>query len=440
MKVNPMEKNRKRMNWWPASFAAAVLAVIGTAANAQDFRTFAGSNERTGRSTLQPSTAVAETVWGNAGRGFLRWWDPIFEDGATLDNGEVGTGVGLGIWNNPAPLGGTIVLAAGYQQTTTGTAPYLHATTSATGGNAGADPSIGSTAVYNWQLTVTPSSEYTIEVNLPVGPTNVSPFGVTDMRFTPHWQLYSVTDANGTRFFWADLRTNGGGFAELGDGTIFTSTAGGVITVSLYNVCRRNDFGTLLDPTDLPGTDIVYADAVQAVNRTPRGVGSYSAPPVVGQLVQGRIDGQPTVFNQRVVTARNEDVFVGSLGQEVRFGTLTSFTHNGAVVDGAAPLRRNMVWSWPALRPNDLSEAESDRYAVERQNWITGGPNANFPRNLIFRQADNQSSGTNVGALFANANTFNSVGPDYLTTPSVTGAATSFVEWAPAATEGRYFV
>jgi hypothetical protein len=84
MKVNPMDMNHKRKNWLPRTLVATVLVAAFGILNAQDFRTFAGSNERTGRSTLQASTAVAETVWGNAGRGFLRWWDPIFEDGAFL--------------------------------------------------------------------------------------------------------------------------------------------------------------------------------------------------------------------------------------------------------------------------------------------------------------------------------------------------------------------
>ncbi|MFM9872081.1 MAG: PQQ-binding-like beta-propeller repeat protein [Fimbriimonadaceae bacterium] len=431
--------NRKPKNWLPRTLVAIALVAAFGISSAQDFRTFGGSNERTGRSTLQASTAVPETTWGNAGRGFLRWWDPIFDNGALLNNGDVGTAPGLGVWSDPTPAGGAFVLASNYIDSAVN-APYLYSVTSATGGNDGPNPSLGSTAAFSWTFnTLSANSEYSIEVNLPSGPTNINPLGVPDLRFTPHYQLYSVTDVAGTTYHWLDMRSQGGGFASVGNGQIFTSTAGGVITVTLFNVCRRNDFGTLIDSSDQPGIDIVYADAVQMVNKSPRGVANYVASPVVGQLLQPRLDAQPTVFDQRVVTARNEDVFVGSLNKQVRFGVLTSFTHNGAVVDAGAPLRRNMVWSWPSVRPFDLTTLESNRYALDRQAWITGGPNSNYPRNLVFRQADNLSAATAVGAGFANAIVFNSVGPDYLIAPAVLVAST-FATFAPEALPGRYFI
>jgi len=434
-----MENNRTRKNWLPRTLVATVLVAAFGILNAQDFRTFAGSNERTGRSTLQASTIDPETTWGNAGRGFLRWWDPIFEEGATLDNGNAGTTPSLGVWSDPAPVGGNVNLASGFIDGITDP-PYLFSATSPTGGNDGPTPSAGATSAYTWQFTsLLPNAEYAIEVNLPVGPTNINPLGAPDLRFTPHYQLYSITDAVGTEFHWLDMRTQGGGFASINNGQLFTATGGGVISITLYNVCRRNDFGTLIDSTDIPGTDVVYADAIRAVNSSPLGVGSYTASPIVGQLLQPRLDAQPTVFDQRVVTARNENVFVGSINKAIRFGILSSFTHNGAVVDAGAPLRRNMVWSWPAVRPFDLSQLESNRYAVERQAWMTGGPNANYPRNLVFRQADNLSAATTVGVGFANANTFNSIGPDYLIAPAA-NVATTFVDFAPEALPGKYFI
>ncbi|MBL8068319.1 MAG: PQQ-binding-like beta-propeller repeat protein [Armatimonadetes bacterium] len=440
MKANPMQTNRNKNKGWQAIALAALFAVTAATAYAQDFRTFGGSNERAGRSTLQASTAVPETTWGNGGRGFLRWWDPIFQDGAQIDNPDPAAGATLGAWLDPATAGGNLILAGAFIQNAAGATPYVYSVTSATGGNDGPNPSIGATAAFTWNFTLTPGNEYTVDVNLPIGPTNINPLGAPDLRFTPHYQLYSVTDATGTNYYWADMRIDAGGFANLGNNRHFIADAGGAITVTVYNVCRRNDFGTLVDGTDQPGFDIVYADAAQATNQSPQGVGSYTASPVVGQLLQPRIDAQPTVFDQRVVTARNEEVFVGSLNKQTRFGVITSFTHNGAVVNVAQPLRRNMVWSWPAVRPFDLGQAESDRYAVERQNWITGGPNAAYPRNLVFRQADNYSSGTVVGGLFLPSNAFNSIGPDHLLTPVISTAATSWVDWTPAAKPGKYFV
>lgn len=435
-----MELNRNRNKGWQAIALAAVFAVTAATATAQDFRTFSGSNERTGRATLQASTAVPETTWGNAGRGFLRWWDPIFQDGLELDNPDVGAGPTLGAWQSPVVAGGNLQLASFFIQNAAGAAPYAYAVTSATGGNDGPNPSLGSSAIFQWQFTLTPGNEYTVDVNLPIGPTNVNPLGAPDLRFTPHYQLYSVTDAAGTSYYWADMRVQGGGYANLGNGQRFTATAGGLITVNVYNVCRRNDFGTLVDSSDQPGNDIVYADAARVTNQSPTAIGRYDASPVVGQLIQPRIDGNPTVFNQRVVTARNEDVFVGALNKLTRFGVITSFTHNGAVVDAGEPLRRNMVWSWPAVRAFNLSQSENDRYAIERQNWISGGPNPAYPRNLVFRQADNYSSGTVVGGLFTASTLFNSIGPDHLLTPVISTAATSWVDWTPAAKAGKYFV
>jgi hypothetical protein len=409
-------------------------------ASAQDYRTQGGNAQRTGRATVQPSTVVAETVWNNAGRGFLRWWDPIFQTGNDLDNDEVGASTTLGTWTDPTVGGAGVQLASSFIQETLGVPPYRYAVTSVTGGNDGPDPSLGSTAVYQYQIGgLTGGEFYEIEVNLPIGTTNVNPGGAPDLRFTPHYQLYRITDGSGSYFRWVDMRLNAGGFASIGDGELFEASLLGTITVEVFNVCRRNDFGTLIDNTDIPGTDIIYADAVRAIGRSASGVGSYTASPVVGQLTQGRIDGQPVVFNQRVVSARNEDTFVGSLNKEVRFGVLSSFTHNGAVVNVAQPLRRNMVWSWPAVRPLDLTTTESDRYAVDRQNWIAGGVNPAFPRHLVFRQADNLSSTTNIGALFNNSTTFASVGPNHLLTPAV-NAVTSFVDWEPVALPGQYFI
>lgn len=443
-----MEKSSKRRRNLSATGALALVAVIGGIAYAQDFRTFAGTNERAGRSTPQATTIDPETVWGNAGRGFLRWWDPIFELGQEIDNDEVGTSVQLGAFINPVAGGPDFSLAGGYLQDTIGTPPYRYAVTSPTGGNAGADPSLGATAIYQWQFTGLGSAqEYAVEVNLPVGSTDIDPSLADDFRFTPAFQLYSVTNETETQFFWVNMRTQGGSFARLGDSSTppFLSVAVpspgnplGSLTVRLYNVCRRNDFGTLIDPTDLPGQDIVYADTVKVVGQGATS-GTYVASPVVGQLIQPRLDGNPTVFNQRVVSARNETVFAGGLNKEVRFGSLTSFTHNGAVVDPAEPLRRNMVWSWPALRPNDLSEAERDRYAVDREAWITGGVNAAYPRNLVFRQADNLSAGTSIGAGFVDGFALSRIGPSYASIPATVGP-TSFVEWEPVADPGFYFI
>lgn len=418
--------------------------VLGTvAAYGQDYRSFQSTENRVGRATIQPTTGVAETVWNNAGRGFLRWWDPIFDSDITVDNDAVTTvPAPLASWIDPAPVGlptPNIYLASGYYTTLLVAPPYRVAVTSTVGGNEG-NPTLGATASYQHTIAgLVPGETYEIQVNLPIGPTNITPGGATDLRFTPHYQLYRVNDANGNDDQWVDLLVNGGGWATVANGKRYVCPASGQISVTLYNVVQRNSFGTQIDPQDNPGFDVVIADAVRAVAKGVEADGSYTASPVVGQLTQTPYLGGLPVFNQRVVAARNEFPFFGSLNREVRFGEVTSFTHNGAPVNPLPqPLRRNMVWSWPAVRPNDLSQAEKDRYAVERQNWAMGGP-ANYPRHATFRQADDLSSSTTVGGLFAPTNVFNHIGPTYLETPVVAVNA-SFVNWQPPALPGNYFI
>lgn len=445
MKEPRVEKTRLNRDRIGLGLLIAVAAILAVPAFAQDFRSAKGTNERTGRASIQPTTVATENVWNNAGRAFLRWWDPIFETGNQIDNPSLNANILAGTWDNPAPFGAGVnaVLAAGYVINSATEAPYLFSVTTPAGGVADPDPSAGATAAFVWNINgLVPGSEYSIEVNVPSGPTNVTPLGATDLRFTPHYQLYSVESASGTEFHWLDLFASAGGFAELANGQAFDAMVAGNIRVTLYNVVRKNDFGTQIDPLDQPGTDIVYADAVQAVSRSPRGVANSVATPVVGQLTQPALDAPAMgiLSDQRVISSRNEDAFIGALNKEIRVGTVTSFTHNGEIVDPIQPLRRNMVWSWPALRPLDLSQAEADRYAVDRQNYILGAPNSNYPRHLVFRQADNLSAGTTIGAGFIDDTTFNSRGPNYTITPAVL-VTSSFVHWNPVAVfDQRYFI
>ncbi|MDK3156933.1 PQQ-binding-like beta-propeller repeat protein [Kamptonema cortianum] len=421
----------------------ALACLFTGSAVAQDYRTLQGTNLRDGRATVQPSTAVAENVWNNAGRGFLRWWDPIFESGTTIDNDEPGTfDVPAGTWINPAPgglLSPSIVLASFYIQSVAGVPPYRTAVTATTGGLA-SNPTAGSTATYEWRLGgLIAGDAYAVEVNLPIGPTNIVPAGPPDIRFPCRYQLYEVIDANGSTAHWVDLNAEGGGWARINGTNTFTADGAGQIRVILHNVVRKNDFGTPIEPTDAPGVDLVYADTAQAIGSVNTIAGAYQASPVVGQLTQTPFIGGPIQFNQRVVTARNETAYVSTIDKDLSIGVVTSFTHNGQLVNGATPLRRNMVWSWPAVRPFDFAQSTVDNYVVERQNWIMGAPNSNYPRYEILRQSDNLTGTTTLSGPFVAANTFNSVGPDYLTTPA-SSTLGGDVTWRPNALDGNYFI
>lgn len=429
-----------RDTWTLLGFVALGFA-LAVPAWAQDYRTKSGDNSRTGRGTVQATTVVAETVWNNAGRGFLRWWDPIFEAGSEVDNGDAGT-VAFGGWIDPAPPGASSIgLAAGFISDASNEPPYFAAVTSTSGGF-GTDPSLGSTARYEWQIgSLIPGSEYEVEVNIPIGPTNITPGSLTtDNRFLPRFQLFRVTDATGSRFFWVDTVNSAGGWAPVDVSLRFRATAAGRIDVETFNVVRRNEFGTVLDPNDAPGVDVVYADAVRAVSRGPRGQAEAQASPVVARLVNAPFLGGPIQFAQRVVSARNEEVLLSSQNRRFSLGVVSSFTHNGAVVDPTTPLRRNMAWSWPGVRPFDLSTGESQRYALEREAWLEGAPNSNFPRWRVFRQADNLSAATTLTGSFGTSSGLDSVGPNYAQAPASAVVGGS-VQWRPTARTGQdYFI
>jgi len=424
--------------------AGCVLLGISLAvpAWAQDFRTAKGNNDRTGRAVIQPTTAALETTWNNAGRGFLRWWDPIFQDGSQMDNDGANAGILTGTWIDPSPTGlanPNLFLATPFESSGT-EPPYRVAVTSTVGGNEG-NPTAGATASYEWVVAgLIPGEPYSIEVSSPAGPTNINPAGPgIDLRFPTRYHLFEVVHALGVDTQWLDRNESIGGFSGLNPGVTYNADALGEIRIRLYNTVRRDSFGSLVDPLDRPGQDVVYADAVRAVSTAPSRAGSYQATPVVGQLVNNQPSGGAAVFNQRVVAARNESVFVGAVDRQMEIGVITSLAHNGAFVDAGNPLRRNMVFSYPARRPYNLTVAESSRYADELETWITSAPNANFPRHLVFRKADNLSGATTVGASFLPDNTFNSEGPNYLIAPANTVVG-GFVHWRPAAAPNNYFI
>ena len=430
---------------------AAAMALVGAVA-AQEWRTFQGDPSRQGRSTPEPTQVLPETSWNNVGRAFLRWWDPIFQEGGTIDNDRIAQTSSTGTWIDPFPAGlvnpNPPRLASFYILNNFLDPWYRVAVTSTSTASTVTNPTAGATAVYTWRIEgLQPGAEYTVEANILAGSTNIQPdagVGPVDIRFQARYFVYEITDNNGTNTVIVDTFTQPGGFANLGQRTNnspITFVAGngptnnGQITVRLYNTIVRDNFGNPLDTTAQPGNDVVYADAVRAVGNTVRD-GRYVASPVVGQLQNAAPVVPSTVSNRRVYAARNETATVGATGRTYNIGALSSFIYNGGLANVAQPLRRNMVWSWPAARPNDLTLAESDRYAADRQAWLTGGPAA-APRTQHRVQLDNLSAGTSFSGTFATGNTFTGVGPNYLAAPA-SAAATGNVIWRGDLPEGRY--
>ncbi|MBX3111872.1 MAG: PQQ-binding-like beta-propeller repeat protein [Fimbriimonadaceae bacterium] len=426
--------------------ATALLAIF---AGAQDFRTHRGGAQRTGKATVQTGTVVAETVWNNAGRGFLRWWDPIFSLGGVVDNDAPNTVESPPLsWVNPAPIAAGndfIDLATGYYQTDVLHAPYRWATTVAQPLNS-TDARTGATTTYRWTITgLIPGAEYAVSASVPVGGTNTVPTtpvsGANPLHYGQRYYVFDIVDANGTDVRIVDS-TVGGSFVRFGEAEtkLYTADALGQIAVRLYNTVPRGTDGQFLDPGANPVNQLVYADAVRA-EASGSLTGGYVASPVVGELLNAPYIGGPTVFPQRVVSARNEPVTVGSLGQTFTVGEVTSFTHNGEVVDAFAPLRRNMVWSWPGRRPNDVSTAEKERFATELADWIVG-PSTADTRAQVRRVVDDLNPLTSASGNFIQGIdlSYSPLGSTYQTSP-VSASVTGGVRFkADEFADGTYYI
>lgn len=431
----------KDMKSWRNLYRVAGLAVlagsVAAIALAQDFRQERSNGERWSYGTQQATTVVPRTTWDNAGRAFLRWWDPLFELGNEIDNDTPFTTVPTGAWNDPIlPVTYFTELASGYFQAILTNPPYRFATLVTT--NTFNNQTGGATAVYQWNINgLVPNQDYELYVNIPIGPTAIPDGAAPNTRylFGQRYYVYNIIDDNPLTPVEdiVDSSFAGGGYAPLGNGgnisTVrYRANALGVISIQLYNTVPRAAQGGFMDPLASPNDETVYADAVKAVASTPTRAGTYSASPIVGQLLNLPAGGPGAApFDQRVVSARNENLIVD--GNEYNLGVLTSFIHNGALAVGGQPERRNMVWSWPARRPFDISTAEDDRYAADRAAWINGGAASN-PRTTVRRVYDNLQSGVIASGPFVSANVapftgFN--GPDYLLSPVELVAATGGV-------------
>lgn len=431
-----------------AALAISVLA-LGQAAVAQDYTTFQGNNQRTGRATLSPSTPALTppNVYSNPGRSFIRWWDPVQQLRTTVDTADASTVA------NPAaswsyPSAGTTPFAFNFLQTVVGFPAYGYTTTvpALDFSNPTAQAS-GTLATYdfNFQL-LTPGQEYEVYLNVPLGPTDVDPLpGASTEMFPQRYLVVQVSGVVGGPYVEViDTFASGGAFVQFGStsltNTVFTVDAGGTITVTVFNTTPKAPNGSFLDPFANPGNELVYADAAMIVGQA-GGAGVYTASPVVGELTSTPPIGGAVQFPIRVSSARNEDSFIGALNRQASVGVLTSYTYNGVnVFDPTGLGRKNMVWSWPFKRPHGNTIAEIARAASDKQTWVLG-PNAANSRAFQRIQVDNLNGGTTSSGFFGFANTLNNhIGEDYLEAPAVLGPALSAVTWAPSLPDGRYFL
>jgi len=420
-----------------AAFAMSALLLVV----AQDYNTHRGRNDRVGRHT-------ANQLTNNPGRAALRWWDPLKQLRLIVDNWEPAA-----IGNPPAnwkvPTGETVEAFYFYNQAI-GQPNYAYCfTTPSLSYEQPTVPATGTASTFTWTFGAIPASQqYELQVNIPIGPTDDDP-GVNQTLVYPQrfyvFQVSGVVNAANPGqpvTVLVDTYAQGGGMVKLSpDDTnpdaLWVADNTGFINVRLFNTIPRDGQGNLTDPR--PNT-VVYADAAFAI-RASNTIGSYVASPVVGQL-----NVAPTgPYPWRVVAGRNEpfSVQVGSLVNNYNLGNVTSYRHDGYRID---PLddgtgQRNMVWNWPARRPFADTDAEKNRYSLEKRDWILGVGTATPPsRANVVIDKDNLSSnvvatgGWTVTPAVAGSNK----GLDYLTVSG--GTVGAHVDWSPTLNDGSYWI
>ena len=444
----------------------ALMGVVGVGAFvafAQDFKGFRSTSARSGLPTVSSSTPGTSTPvdYNDAGRAFLRWWNPTRTVRTNLDNDQTYPAVGsspggvtsqnpVASWSDPASLS-LPILAFNYFQATGISQPYrltkAVAQTAAT-----TDPRSGATRVYSWTFTdLVPGEGYRVSLSIPLGPTQASIGSINAGDYPQRFYVADVQgDVSGTDVEVIDTFSVGGGFVRLGNegqstDKVFVPTAAGTLTINLYNTVPRNSQGTFLDPDALPGIQWVYADAAR-LEQVATTTGGMTAQPITMEL-DGTTAPAPSAQKHRTMAARNETLNSGRLSRQVGIGSLSSYLYNGATADPGEPARLNLAWSWPVARARNNSAGESTRYAVERENWIFGPVAGNERHTFRSQQDNNFSQVTTAGGGFvssADAVSAGFFGGDYLLASAVNGAtaasATAEVRYEANVPNGNYRV
>lgn len=420
-------------------------ALLAAAAWPQTFPFFQGSSGRVGH---HDGTLATE----HPDRAFLRWWDPLLRLSQTTDNWEAGaTPIPGSAWF--APAGETEAFDYWEDNLTAfpPNVPYVWARpipSDVNGNYWDPEPGNPNFAAFAWTFSgLQAGDEYAVSVNLPVGPTDIDANPGQQLVYQAQYHVYEIigavnADNPGQPIYQrVDTFAVGSGWVRLGnDGNetqrVFTVAPGfTTITVRLLNTIPRDNQGNLTDDR----TDIaVYADAAR-LTRAEGNTGRYVASPVVNQLQAA------DPFPWRVVSAKQEDysAVFGGENKDYAFPNVTSFTHNGYAID---PLNiealRNIVWSWPARRPQALTQAEEDRFATEKLEWLQGigrYPSAN-PRYNVNIDVDNLNGRVQPsGGWLLEAVAPDLRGENYFTL-SATGGATERVTYRPVLNDGRYAV
>lgn len=377
------------------TLVAAALVAGATAAWAQDFKTFKGTNQRVGRNDLAATSGP--------GRALLRWWHPNAADPATgfvlIRNNTAPNPwtVTTGPWTAPSaaeeanlvftPPPVDRVPPDPLEDAATGYAPdpgYLYSPTIPSA--VGSDPTIPQNALdplatFTWRVEPAdpinriPQS-YALYVWLPSGPTDVDPGPGVSLSYPQRYFVYEILYGTGQRWIEVvDTFVSGGGWVRLGNGGAqtlqrFPYDGANPILVRLYNTVPRDAFGAL---TDNPGATLVYADGVKAEPQS----GTYAATPIVGLH-----NGAPI----STIAARNEQSEGVREGESVTItkGVVTSYEHDTG----------NVRWTFSPLDESEFSVQQDNNAA-----GVTASP-AWIPETLApnFR-GTNYHAAPIVGAL-----------------------------------------
>lgn len=426
--------------------AVTFLGTMVLIATAQDYPTFSGNPNRDGLPVDANAGAFAPNVYNNSGRNFLRWWDPVNTIALTLDNDETsvtGRNIVQGTWTDatPAPT-----VAFNYYQRVLGVPIYRYSGLSRSQ-NAD-DQTIGATAAYSFRFDgLNSANSYETYLNLPVGPTDVGN-GTVDLRFPQKYWVVRISDVQGgpvTEVIDYDL--NFGGFVRLGNSGQTTSRTfqpvANRITVTVYNTAPINGNGTFLDPRltqdpSLLGRQLVYADGARLVTQARSGTANYRATPIVHKLQAPPIGGGAEPYLYRTVASRNEEAVIGDVNRKYNFGITTSYNYHGISIPSAFNLRLNKIWDWPIRRPYDNSDAEFNRFGLDKRNWVLAA-NKNRADQQI--QLDDLNGGVTATANFLSSGGGpNNIGPTFLVATAISQDPTEEARFATNLPAGKYFV
>lgn len=420
----------KWCHWIRPTLTLGALA-LALGAVAQVFPGFQGNNQRVGRHDADPRL-------NNPDRGFLRWWDPLFQLSETIDNWQTAETTLLGTWTAPpdAEIGQPFIDTD--PTAVPRRAPYVYApmTVSRPGGNFWEPQDPAQLRSFTWSFrNLNPGDEFAVSVNLPNGPTDVDATGTLDLRFQGSVYVYRIDgvdnpDDPGQPVYQQVPVFQNGGLVRLGNNGFSTdrvyrvSSGSDRIEVTLLNIIVRNNDGL---PVDDPSAGrLAYADAA-VISRAVGATGRSYAPPIVGQLATG-----PHAW--RVWGTRNESLTTTSSNtvRNYEFPSLTSFTHNSDLVQPQNDRfgRRGMVWNWPARRPWDLTEAEVARYTNDRIDWLEG--TGAYPGPQRFQQGivvDDLNGEVTRSAGWAVSNNASQHGEGFLSVAAGSGSET--VIYAP---------